>query len=336
MDRKQAILSYIGADAHGIEIAPWFNPIVTPGCNRTAVVLDVFDRPTLVARAEIDPAIDKAMIGQIGKVDLVGSACEVAELASALFGPEERFDFVVSSHNLEHLPDPVRFLRGCQTLLKTGGVVAMAVPDKRACFDFFRPHSGTGDMLQAFHERRERPTFAQSFGQIGYSAQLRQPSGDSFAFSLDANPSDMALLGDLTGAYTQWLDRIETDNNAYHDTHCWTFTPSSLELILTELTLLGLVNLEIVSVSAVVGCEFYVHLRKRPDDALPQSGLAERRELLLQQTIDELAFSSRYASDLRGRVSTVRPVTWRDCLLQTRSGPFLQRVRRRIRRQIGV
>ena len=308
MDRQQEILRYIGTGTRGIEVAPWFNPIITPGQNREVVVLDLFDRAALLARAEIDPDIDNAMIPQIGEVDLVGSACEIAELSHARFGSDVRFDFVISSHNLEHLPDPIRFLRGCEALLTPGGMVSMAVPDKRACFDFFRPHSGTGEMLQAFHERRERPSFAQTFSMGAYHAMIRTSSGVTGAFTIEENPSQIALVGDVVQQYADWLQRAASNDTNYRDTHCWTFTPSSLELILTELLLLGIVNFDIVSVTEPYGCEFILHLRKRADDAPAHSGLAGRREMLLKQTVDELAHTSSYAWMLRAK-ATLPPRT---------------------------
>ncbi len=299
MDRRQEILRRIAPGTRGIEVAPWHSPIVPPGGDRAVVVLDVFDRPTLLARAEADPAIDRAAIANIGEVDLVGSACEIAELTRARFGAEARFDFVVSSHNLEHLPDPVRFLRGCEAVLTPGGVVAMAVPDKRGCFDFFRPHSGTGAWLEAFHERRDRPSFAQIFGQTAYNAAFHGRGGLTGAFTIDDNPGQITLLGDVAQAYATWRNLIDTNDTGYHDTHCWTFTPSSLELILTELILLGIIGLDIVAVTPPLGCEFFVHLRKRPEGAAAPGGLAERRERLLAQTVDELAYCSRHAWGLR-------------------------------------
>ena len=303
MKRSQHILRHIAPGARGIEVAPWHSPIVAPGGPRDVVVLDVFDRATLLARAAADPSIDDAMTGRIGHVDLVGSACEIAELASARFGAAARFDFVVSSHNFEHLPDPVRFLRGCEALLAAGGVLAMAVPDKRGCFDYFRPLSGIGDILQAFHEQRERPSFAQTFGQAAYTAGLRVGRDTTGAFTVHEDPRRIALLGDVAQSYALWRARAAAGDTAYHDTHCWTFTPSSLELILTELTLLGLITLEIVSVSKPAGCEFYVHLRKRADgaptrnnpalDDLAPGDLAARRQVLLHRIADELAPPSR-------------------------------------------
>ena len=79
--RRQEILRHIGTGTCGIEVAPWFKPIIPRGEERKVVVLDLFDRPTLLARAENDPNIDRAMIPQIGEVDLVGSACDIAGLA---------------------------------------------------------------------------------------------------------------------------------------------------------------------------------------------------------------------------------------------------------------
>ncbi len=299
MDRRHEILQHIAPGTRGIEVAPWHSPIVAPGGERAVVVLDVFDRPALLARADADPAIDRAAIANIGEVDLVGSACEIAELTRVRFGAEARFDFVVSSHNLEHLPDPVRFLRGCEAVLAPGGVVAMAVPDKRACFDFFRPHSATGELLEAFHERRERPGFAQIFAQTAYNASLRGRDGLTGAFTIDDNPGQITLLGDVAQAYATWRNLIDANDIGYHDTHCWTFTPSSLELILTELILLGIIGLDIVAVTPPQGCEFFVHLQKRPAGAAAPDGLADRRQRLLTQTIDELAYCSRHAWGLR-------------------------------------
>jgi SAM-dependent methyltransferase len=299
LDRQQEILRYIKGDTRGIEIAPWFNPILPAGSGHDVVVLDIFDHADLVVRARSDPSIDHARIPLISKVDLVGSACEISELCCARFGPEARFDFIVSSHNLEHLPDPVRFLRGCEQLLAPGGVVAMAVPDKRACFDYFRPHSGTGELLQAFHERRERPSHAQIFGQGAYSSRIQSRTGVAGAFSIDDNPREIILVGDVVQQYALWLQQMRSSDTAYLDAHCWTFTPSSLELILTELILLNLIDLEIVSITIPYGCEFIVHLRKRRGGSPAQVGLAERRQLLLRQTVDDLAYASPYAWGLR-------------------------------------
>ena len=37
----------------------------------------------------------------------------------------------------------------------------MAIPDRRACFDYFRPLTRLSDWIQAFVEDRSRPSSAQ-------------------------------------------------------------------------------------------------------------------------------------------------------------------------------
>jgi hypothetical protein len=44
MTRSQEVLRHIGTAARGIEIAPWFNPIVAPGGEHEVIVLDVVNR----------------------------------------------------------------------------------------------------------------------------------------------------------------------------------------------------------------------------------------------------------------------------------------------------
>ena len=335
MSRQQEILRFIPPGTRGIEIAPWHNPIVPAGGDRQAVALDILDRAALVARSETMPEIAPEMIAAISEVDLLGSACDIVELAAARFGPETPFDFVVSSHNLEHLPDPVRFLRGCEAVLMPGGIVSMAVPDKRACFDFFRPHNNTGDWLQAFHERRERPAYSQAFAQLAYSAALHEGAAVSAAFSINDKPDHIGLTGDVVQAYATWRDWIDRGDDQYHDVHCWTFTPASLELMLTELALLGLLNLDIVEVTAPSGFEFYVHLRKPLADPPDRTGLAERRRLLLHRTADELAYCSSLAWGSRADPEHRANAGDRNHVPGSHPRSLLRRIRRRIRRQFG-
>jgi hypothetical protein len=52
-------------------------------------------------------------------------------------------------HVLEHTTDLIGFLNDCDSLLKKDGVLSLAVPDKRYCFDRFRPLTGIGRVIDA-------------------------------------------------------------------------------------------------------------------------------------------------------------------------------------------
>jgi SAM-dependent methyltransferase len=49
------------------------------------------------------------------------------------------FDFVVASHVVEHLPNPLASIAEFIRVVKAGGIVYLVVPHKDYCFDRFRP-----------------------------------------------------------------------------------------------------------------------------------------------------------------------------------------------------
>lgn len=66
------------------------------------------------------------------------SLAPVSVIASAEdLGPfgDESLDFVIANHLLEHLEQPIRALKEFQRVLKPGGVLYMALPDRRLTFD---------------------------------------------------------------------------------------------------------------------------------------------------------------------------------------------------------
>src|SRR5580658_539233 len=138
MDRREQILKHITKRQRGIEIGPWFAPLAAKRDGYNCLSFDVFDTETLRKNAEGDPFVDSSCVSSIEGVDIVGSSTEICDIIAAR-GELSTFDYIVSSHNLEHLPNPIRFLQGCHKVLKPGGYLSMAVPDKRACFDYFRP-----------------------------------------------------------------------------------------------------------------------------------------------------------------------------------------------------
>ena len=149
MDRREQIAKHISREMRGIEIAPWHSPIVPKREGYNCVTLDFFDTATLHQRAKDDPQVNDTLLERIEDVDIVGSAVDIKSLVEAR-GELGAFDYIISSHNFEHLPNPVKFLQGCSEVLKPDGMLSMAVPDKRGCFDYFKPYSTTADFVEAY------------------------------------------------------------------------------------------------------------------------------------------------------------------------------------------
>jgi SAM-dependent methyltransferase len=63
----------------------------------------------------------------------------IAEGADLRGVPAGAYDFVLSSHTLEHTADPLRALAGWKALLRPGGTLVLIVPHRDGTFDHRRP-----------------------------------------------------------------------------------------------------------------------------------------------------------------------------------------------------
>lgn len=299
-----AILKGITKDMRGIEIAPWHNPLAPKREGFNCLVADVFDKEELLKRVAADPSIPDERISFIEHVDLVGSATEIVSLVPA--ADHGTFDYIVSSHNFEHLPNPIKFLLGCQRLLKPGGILSMAVPDKRACFDLFRPHTTVVDWLFAFREQRSRPSPEQIFQGTAYSSMLIENGKYVCAFSIDTPLDAIKVVGDIGAQYQSWLTSGGTVT--YQDAHCSVMTPASFELLIMECRYLGLLSMEIENISGPEGCEFYVRLVNSVTPcALPDINVA--RTTLMRRMLEEERGPRRRLEE--DRIPPQKIWTWR-------------------------
>lgn len=308
MDRRAEVTKFVTKEQRGIEVGPWFAPLVPKRDGYNSLSLDIFNSDKLRQRALDDPHVPRELIPNIEPVDLVGTSTEIEEIVSKA-GLLGRIDYIISSHNFEHLPDPVLFLQGCGRVLTSNGTLSMAIPDKRTCFDYFRPHSVLGGWLEAHFEHRAKPTFAQVFDQRTLAAVYMNDSRQYPGFSLGDDTGNLAVAEELLGQFEEWKRKVETQDQTYQDAHCWTFTPSSFTLLIHDLRFLGLCPLEIEETSEANGNEFYVHLRNRGYSPAGVNAQAhyERRQNLLRRISNEVAWNSPYGAALRKEKERLEP-----------------------------
>ena len=212
-----------------LEIGPSYNPILPKRDGFRVETIDHGDATELRAKYSQHTVVD---VSRIEDVNHVWRGEPLSELVGC-----GRFDAVVVSHVIEHTPDLLGFVKECEKTLAPGGRLVLMVPDRRRCFDFFRPASTTGAVLQAHHERRTRHTPGSAFDFIANFCTFagRQGTGtaaaESFALS---NPVTSAGRG--CWAFTEAGD--------YRDCHAWVFTPSSFRLIASDLASIGATELK--------------------------------------------------------------------------------------------
>lgn len=62
----------------------------------------------------------------------------------------EQYDFVFSSHQLEHVANPLKAVQEWLRILKIGGHIIIIVPEKSACFDHKREYSKFSTLLTQY------------------------------------------------------------------------------------------------------------------------------------------------------------------------------------------
>lgn len=295
MNRRDRITKLVFKAQRGIEVGPWFNGLTPKREGYDCLVMDVFDTATLRSRAAADPTISDEQVALIEDVDITGSSVAIGELVSAR-GETGRFDFILSSHNFEHLPNPIRFLQGCAEALHETGVLSMAIPDHRYCFDYFRPITRLSDWIESFYIDQEQPSLAQAFeGRLAF-AHYAVDGQKRYDFSSNVLATAVGSDVDLADEWMFWSSRMQKQGTFYReiehgyiDAHCSAFTPASFELLIRDCGYLGLTRLVVAEVSSE-GSEFHAHLRlAKAETELRPPHYATIRTRLLHRIRDEEA-----------------------------------------------
>lgn len=62
--------------------------------------------------------------------------------------PDSSVDFVISSHVIEHFPDPIKTLKEWQRLVRPGGYIYVIAPHKERTFDKDRPRTTLAELIE--------------------------------------------------------------------------------------------------------------------------------------------------------------------------------------------
>lgn len=278
LTRAEILLAPVPRGGRILELGPSFNPIAPKADGWNSFSIDHLTREGLVAKYKGHPGVD---LSRIEPVDFVWTS---GSLSAAV--PSEQhgsFDAFLASHVIEHTPDLIAFLDAAGTLLKPDGLVVLAIPDKRYCFDYFQPLTTTGQLLEAHAHRRSRHTPRLAFDYFAYTVS----NGNAIAWAQHPSQEVRFVYG-LEGA-GRLFRTIDSDPD-YVDLHAWRFVPSSFELLMLELARLGETDWRVERITPTEGCEFHVWLRRGGGAfaaSLSVEELDARRMELLKRTLVE-------------------------------------------------
>ena len=253
-DRLALLTKHLDLAGTGLEIGPSHNPLLRKSDGHDIRVADHLDRAGLIAKYD--------GVRPTGRIEDVDYVLRPGRLTDSI---PERFDYILASHVAEHTVCLVSFLQDCAALLRPGGVLSLALPDPRFCFDRFRERAALGRVIDTYRNgptvHTEGSVIEHNLNMVtrdGAVAWFDQAEGD-FTFRV---PLDLVLQRSQQAASGEFVD-----------THNWVLTPHHFRLLLHDLHLLGLVSLREHSFVDTIDHEFFLTLSLEGQG--PQSSRAE-------------------------------------------------------------
>lgn len=139
--RKRVASRYLRGD--GIEVGALHNPLPVP---KTACVKYVDRMSVANLRRQYPNLANEPLV----PVDIVADGETLTGV------PDASQDFVIGNHFLEHCEDPIGTLKQFLRVVRPGGVVYIAVPDKRFTFDRERPLTTLNHLIADHRDGPER------------------------------------------------------------------------------------------------------------------------------------------------------------------------------------
>jgi len=144
-------------------------------------------------------------------------------------------DYLVGSQVFEHLANPIRWLQEGAAVLRTGGLLAISLPDRRVTFDFLREETQAADLVAAYLEDAAVPNARCVYDHHSLVSFV----------NMQWASSDSVFPEDIVSGRGAIKPKVATDQHMplvyrakegeYLDVHAWVFTPPSFLLVMAQL-----------------------------------------------------------------------------------------------------
>lgn len=296
MDRTDKLMCRIDRSMKILELGPGFSPVTPKSGGWNSWSVDHADQDSLREKYRNEPSVDTT------KIEPVDFIWRGGDLDGAI--PKEHhntFDACIASHVIEHLPNPLGFFRSTERLLKPTGVISLAIPDKRFCFDYFKNVSLAGEFLEADFLNRRSHSKKTAFNNVAYDITSDGRSGWG-----QHGVQNLAFVYSLVDARHIFEDTNESKWSTYVDHHAWYYTPSSFRLVVLELNALDLLDWNIDVEFPSEGVEFWVTLKRGKIAFASNSELQAKRLDLMTGIFGDLGVQIAFLTAGRAAAGATR------------------------------
>jgi len=232
---REELIATIPENSKVLEIGPFFCPMVKRDQGYDIKYFDVFTPDQLRKRAILlnHPSKDIPT-----NIDYISPEADLSIV-------DEKFDFIISSHNIEHHPDLISHLQHIERLLNVNGKFIVIIPDKRLGYDYFFSVSSVADIMEAYIDKHK----IHSIKNIIKSSYLQTSTSPRrhFIGLHGKKPNPIDNLDKIKIAIEDYNKSVE--HCVYKDYHAWFFTPRSFDDNIKILNKLGYINLNITKLT---------------------------------------------------------------------------------------
>lgn len=185
----------------------------------------------------------------------------------------EKFDICFSSHNIEHTPCFITFLKNISSILSNNGLFFLCIPDFRYCFDKFRNETTIFDILDAYLNRRLYPSFTNlmesrylttSNNSVEHWNRFLESRNNIWLQINDKYTFEIEQSKKIINDFNSIVEHFDLTKKQYIDSHCWKFNPHNFSQIINILYVNKLIDFKICKLYPTLrySNEFYVILEK--------------------------------------------------------------------------
>ena len=229
-----------------------FGPLDKPLLNKNSSKVFYIDYTDLANLQKIYANEKDVVVENICSPDFILNGLSLAKLTEG-----KKFQGIVASHVIEHVPNIIDWLKETANLLDDSGILNLAIPDKRFCFDSHRALSTATDMIGAFLNNEKKPTPRMIFDQNAY--YIEQDT-----YGIWRNGARPIKNPDARLKYALEQAQLCLNTDQYMNVHCWVFTPESFLHCIHSLIEMDLFDFEIAffEPTAIGQGEFFISLKK--------------------------------------------------------------------------
>jgi SAM-dependent methyltransferase len=276
-DRKAALCGLMNLSSGiGLEFGPLTAPLVRPEEGDIRYV-DAMSTEEIKRQFKDDPSHPTELMMPVHYVWQGGSLADVVG--------ETRFDYALASHVIEHVPDPIGWLNGILDVLKDGGLIGLAIPDKRYTFDIRRPTTTTATLIDHWLRQASRPSPMQVYDHVSTVTKVGVEEVNALHAGV-VTPNCFNRHHDDAMALDYARRAHETTE--YINVHASVWTPAAFLTSLRDLIGLGILPVEVADFyDTTPGLQEFVCVLRGAPDTSPAAVKAR------QEHIDGLASAVR-------------------------------------------